>query len=284
MISANLPIYIGLPAWQNKLWPAWLQHSQPLTVYSQFFNCIEGNTSFWQIPSQQRVAQWYSQTPSHFRFCLKLPKALSHTSLADQETLLAFLGVLDGLADKAGMSFLQLPESFGPNQLNDLAKFLNQWPASKPLAIEVRHRAWHDRSDAERALNRLLKTQGIERVGFDTRYLFRREHEWAQLAPQRSAGINEALQRKPRVPVKLAGLTSTPMMRVLACNHQSDRQQAFLQWGDKLSQWQRQGKRPYLFFHSPDLQDAPSFCQEFLATCYPDIKWPLQPSQQTLGW
>ncbi len=284
MISDQLPFYIGLPAWQHNAWPVWLNDKQPLTAYSRYFNCIEGNTTYWQLPSIERVKRWYQQTPAHFRFAMKAPKELSHNRLDDAQTLAAFLAVLDALADKAGTSFMQLPASFGPKQLPQLLQFIDHWPAEKPLAIEVRHPSWHDRSDAERRLNNLLKENNIERVGFDTRSLFKREAQWSQLAPERSEGLADALQRKPRVPTKLAGFTHTPMLRALACYHESDRQQDFGRWTNQLQTWCQQGKQPYLFFHTPDLQDAPQLCEAFLAEASTELNWPAVPSQPSLGW
>lgn len=279
VIAQALPCYIGLPVWQHPHWPAWLVGRHPLAIYGQYFNCIEANTTFWQLPSIERIHHWRAQVPAGFHFCCKVPQAISHHNLDDRQTLTDFLACLDAFGEQAGMSFLQLPASFGPSRLGQLASWLAKWPNDKPLAIEARHSAWHDRSDAERAFNQLLKTHHVERVGFDTRSLF----DYPRQRPLgREESVAEALARKPNVVVKLAGITNTPMLRALAAYQQRHHYEQ--QWQTKIDQWREQGKTPYLLYHTPDLQDAPSFLADWLKRWQPQLHWPSVPSQTSLSW
>ena len=69
-------IYIGLPQWQH---PAWNRIGlRDLADYSRYFNCVEGNTTFYALPKAEIVHRWRDMTGDDFRFCFKFPSAISH--------------------------------------------------------------------------------------------------------------------------------------------------------------------------------------------------------------
>ena len=39
---------------------------------------IEGNTTFYAVPAPKTIESWIENTPETFRFCPKIPKAISH--------------------------------------------------------------------------------------------------------------------------------------------------------------------------------------------------------------
>ncbi|CAI0729159.1 Protein of uncharacterised function DUF72 [Serratia quinivorans] len=46
-------MYIGLPQWQH---PAWNRIGlRDLADYSRYFNCVEGNTTFYALPKLEIV-------------------------------------------------------------------------------------------------------------------------------------------------------------------------------------------------------------------------------------
>src|SRR5260370_7479154 len=103
-----------------------------------------GNTTFYALPSAETVARWSVETPETFRLCPKISRAISHSPGLDTkktETLL-FIERMRGLGKRLGPMFLQLPPSFEPAQLIQLQAFLDFWPPSIPLAVEVRHPAF----------------------------------------------------------------------------------------------------------------------------------------------
>lgn len=69
-------MYIGLPQWQH---PAWNRIGlRDLADYSRYFNCVEGNTTFYALPKLEIVQRWRDMTTDDFRFCFKFPATISH--------------------------------------------------------------------------------------------------------------------------------------------------------------------------------------------------------------
>nr|WP_240472573.1 DUF72 domain-containing protein [Pectobacterium brasiliense] len=62
-------MYIGLPQWQH---PAWSRLGlNDLADYSRYFTCVEGNTTFYALPSREVVERWRDMTHDDFHFCFK---------------------------------------------------------------------------------------------------------------------------------------------------------------------------------------------------------------------
>ena len=74
---------IGCAVWSYKGWvgdfyPPKSRSSEFLRLYSEVFSTVEGNTTFYAIPNQDTLKRWIAETPPSFKFCLKLPKQLTH--------------------------------------------------------------------------------------------------------------------------------------------------------------------------------------------------------------
>jgi uncharacterized protein YecE (DUF72 family) len=248
--------YLGLPMWSNRQWlgelfPAGSNSSNFLQHYSAVFNSVEGNTTFYALPSEQTVASWRQQAQAGFRFCFKLPRKITHENNLRYSgvELSEFLHRLEPLAEYIGSFMIQLPDSFEPRQLQDLNQFLTALPRSYQYAVEVRHLDFFNRGDEEKALNSLLHEQQVDRVCFDSRALFSR--------PAVTAEEKDAHRKKPRLPVHAINTSSNPIVRFIGsadCHHN---RQYLLPWVQKISQWQQQGITPTIFIHTPDNSNAP---------------------------
>jgi len=103
--------FIGLPQWHH---PEWYAQGQPakasLQTYSQHFSSVEGNTTFYGLPSATTINTWQHTTSENFRFCLKFPKAISHDASLQHCTsaLTAFLQRIEPLAPRIGLLWLQM--------------------------------------------------------------------------------------------------------------------------------------------------------------------------------
>ena len=78
--------YLGCAVWSYKDWVGNLYppKSQPrdfLNLYSRRFTTVEGNTTFYAIPSAQTIEKWVEQTPLGFKFCPKLHRQITHQGL-----------------------------------------------------------------------------------------------------------------------------------------------------------------------------------------------------------
>ncbi len=55
-LSPSLPMFIGCPVWNCDGWgdvvfPAGTKRAAWLSWYTRMFNCVEGNSSFYAIPT-----------------------------------------------------------------------------------------------------------------------------------------------------------------------------------------------------------------------------------------
>lgn len=152
MMEERPAIYIGTMGWTYKDWvgvfyPDDAQPREYLRSYSQVFNALEIDSTFYFIPKASIVTGWKAQTPPGFVFTAKFPKEMTHEKgLVDVDDQLAlFLKNMSLLDEKLGCLLVQLPPSFrhGPAEFDTLARFLDKLPSSDiRFAVEFRHRSW----------------------------------------------------------------------------------------------------------------------------------------------
>ncbi|MFC3034044.1 DUF72 domain-containing protein [Pseudoalteromonas fenneropenaei] len=256
-------LYLGCPQWGSQHWRGrfFSRHCKAadmLHEYSQIFNSVEGNTSFYADPSPATVQTWHDAVPDTFRFTFKLPKRFSHESglQPDPQAVLAWCQLFEPLFAKIGMLILQLPASVTPLQLPQVAALLAQLPKDLPLGIEVRHPAFFQKGEAERQFNRYLLDHSINRIIMDTRPLFSE--------PATTPAIIDAQRKKPRVPVNVIATSSAPMLRFVGCSTLVDNRAFYAPWLNKIRQWLDEGKTPYVFFHTADNFDSPLLARQFI--------------------
>ena len=258
----NLPYFLGCASWNESAWlgslyPTATPASEFLGRYCATFNSVEGNTTLYAWPSEAKVERWARLMPEHFRFCAKLPREISQSDNLHEvlELALAFRQLLAPLAERATPFWLQLPASFGPARLNELARLIEDFGA--PLAVEVRHPEFFARGEGERALNRLLLDKGIERICLDSRALF-------SLRSQDPAVLH-AQSKKPRVPVRPTAFSQSPQLRFIGHPELEANDSFMAPWLDKVAGWIEAGKAPHVYLHTPDNHRAPELAQRFHA-------------------
>lgn len=247
----TLPYFLGCPQWQHPSWNARLPAGRsPLERYSQVFNCVEGNTTFYATPSRQQCQQWRLQAPEHFRFLFKFPRLITHERLLGgvAAEVQSFLEIVAPLEELLGPFLLQLPAAFGPERLGDLWRFIDALPAPLTCTVEVRHGAFFNKGEAERALNRGLRERNIARVCFDSRALF--------AAPADSEATRDAQRKKPRVPVHLLPVDASPVIRYIGHPDLQANCRFLAPWVERVGSWIEEGRRPFVFMHMPDNGDA----------------------------
>lgn len=276
--------YIGLPEWRHPSWYAeGAQPKNPLSIYSQHFSSVEGNTSFYALPKPSTVDGWKESTPEYFRFCFKFPRTISHDAELRHcaREVTEFLERVSPLESKLGVLWLHVSKHFGPKQLGVLESFFDALPTDFRYGIEVRNPGFFRKDEAEKAFNRLLNQYAVNRVIFDTRVLFKH--------PANDPATLEALEKKPRLPLHVVATGDQPFLRFISPMDIKLADDALNQWVSKTLQWIAEGKTPYLFFHTPDKLHAPELALRFtekLAAQDPQIQpmslWPSQPQQDSL--
>ncbi len=276
--------YIGLPQWHHPEWYA-PEHNDKdsLLVYSRHFSSIEGNNSFYGLPSVQSIKQWAENTPENFRFCFKFPRTISHGGnlLACDHLVEEFLQRISPLGQRIGIVWLQLSQQFSPHHLDSLDLFLEKLPKQYQYAVEVRNLRLFDKAENEIKLNQILTRHAVNRVIFDTRSLFAN--------PTEDDETLDALRKKPQVPTHVIALADNPIVRFISPLSLELSKDALRPWVNKLLQWIEEGRTPYIFFHTPGNENAPELARWFSQLVNdnrPEIKplelWDKEPKQAML--
>ena len=181
-----MSIVVGTSSWAD---PGFVEHWYPrglaaadrLPFYSERFEAVELNSSFYAIPAVSTVESWAEATPDGFRFDVKLHRLLSHHAaklkdlppeLRDEvetsergrvllepdliaEMCRRTMEAMRPLADSGKLCafLLQLSPGFDParNELEELTAVI-EGLRPHPVAVEFRRRSWADPERLERAL------------------------------------------------------------------------------------------------------------------------------------
>jgi uncharacterized protein YecE (DUF72 family) len=131
--------------WRNGVfYPAGMGQKQFLGYYSQRFNAVEMDSTFYGIPSAATVQKWTAVTTPGFKISPKTPREITHDlrlgdSLAQMAT---FLDTMRLLGDKLGAILIQFPPDFTSGASERLNQFLAQLPTDLHYAVEFRHLSW----------------------------------------------------------------------------------------------------------------------------------------------
>ncbi len=255
-----MSFYIGCAVWAYKDWvgdfyPANSRPSDFLNLYSQRLTSVEGNTTFYSFPSEATVLRWKAATPSSFKFCLKLPREITHQgSLMPYWTqAIAFVNRVRILGERLGPMLVQLPPSYSPAQMQDLVTFLTAWPrANLPIAVEVRHPDWFRSPHAE-ALEEKLRELGVGKVLLDSRPIYDCPDN-PQLASER---------KKPQVPLQPIVTQNFSIIRYISHPDWELNRDYLASWVTQLQSWLSQGLDIYFFVHCPIEARSPGFVRQF---------------------
>lgn len=242
-------------AWQGRQLPEKLSRDEQLPAYESWCNAVEGNTTFYGLPSPDTIESWAAGTTERFRFVFKLPRTITHERRlrnADGE-IQDFLDLLAPLGPRAETISAQLPGSFGPPDLGALATFVRRWPTLDPgghrLAVEVRHPAFFETDSVARTtLRRVLADEGGEWITLDSTTLF--------AEPATSPAEQAAQRQKPRLPVHRDALSDRPVLRIIGRDDPRRTVSGWQPWLPVLAGWLEEGRVPTAFVHTPDNVDA----------------------------
>jgi uncharacterized protein YecE (DUF72 family) len=141
-------IRIGTSGWHYKHWrgtfyPEKLPAARWLDFYTQHFDAVELNNSFYRLPQIPALEGWRDSTPADFCFAAKASRFLTHNKkLKDPENALQnLLPRLETLGAKLGPILFQLPPSWKCNQ-ERLEQLLQILPRRHRYAFEFREQSW----------------------------------------------------------------------------------------------------------------------------------------------
>ncbi|MBA3947784.1 MAG: DUF72 domain-containing protein [Herpetosiphonaceae bacterium] len=130
--------------WQDIVYPIGTPSRARLDWYVRRFPTVEVNSSAYHWPRDTTFAGWRERTPAGFAMTLKAPRGLTHSKrlYAPEVWIERMERGLLGLGDHTGVLLVQLPPTF-EYDLARLAYFLQQLPAQRKVALELRHPSWN---------------------------------------------------------------------------------------------------------------------------------------------
>jgi uncharacterized protein YecE (DUF72 family) len=182
-MAEQAKIYVGTSGWSYpKGEGRWTGYFYPtgkineLEHYSQFFNTVEINSSFYRPPNPGYVYNWVRRVPKDFLFTVKLWQKFTHPKMYKEATgeeaaisledVDVFKRSIEPLlkSDKLGALLAQFPpsfknDSFEQRVLTAVSRLFGQYR----LAVELRHRSWSDDPDTQK----LLKEHNVAWVQID---------------------------------------------------------------------------------------------------------------------
>lgn len=143
-------VYIGTsgfyyPHWVGNFYPPDLKRERYLSFYSQRFDTVEINSSFYHLPLEKTVETWKKNTFPDFIFSFKMSRFITHIKklAPEKEALEIFLKRLKIFSDtKARHLILLQTPSFLKVHLSRLKSLLSLLPKSFLYAFEFRHPSW----------------------------------------------------------------------------------------------------------------------------------------------
>ncbi|OKH12737.1 hypothetical protein NIES208_15755 [[Limnothrix rosea] IAM M-220] len=279
---------IGCAVWSYRGWlgnffPAGSSAQDLLRLYGDRLRTVEGNTTFYAVPSEVTVNRWRIQTPKDFRFCLKFPRTVTHQGLLVPQLSAAqeFMDRVAPLGDRLGCIFAQLPPSYSPAQFDDLKNFFQALTNTGiQLALEVRHLDWF-KEPHSLALATWLESQNITKVLLDTRPIYN--------CPDNPQAKSQ--RKKPNVPLQQISTSQQAIVRFIS-HPNFDYSEPYLSaWVEQIAQWLSDNKEIYFFVHCPIEDHSPAIAKKFQQKLeqaqlpVPSLPWqdlPSEPQQLSL--
>jgi uncharacterized protein YecE (DUF72 family) len=149
LTNSSLPVHIGCSGWQYRHWrgdfyPAELPQARWLEYYSERFDTVEINNTFYRLPEASTFDQWCRRAPPRFTYAVKASRFLTHMKkLKDPEgPLELFFSRATRLGRTLGPILYQLPPRW-PMNLERLEGFLRALPRRRLHAVEFREPSWY---------------------------------------------------------------------------------------------------------------------------------------------
>jgi len=142
-------LYVGTsgfayPDWSPLFYPAGLRGDALLPWYARTFRSCELNNTFYQQPSESKVAAWLAATPDDFRFAVKAQRGGSFRALnVDPVASVPWLTApLARFGQRLGTVLFRVPEQV-PVDVARLDALLAVWPRELALTLEFQDPSWH---------------------------------------------------------------------------------------------------------------------------------------------
>lgn len=131
--------------WKEVFYPKDLEKLKWLSFYSEVFDFVEIDSTFYNIPKSFIVNSWSKKTPSNFAFSSKFPRLITHEKKFKhiEMELDNYLKSLLPLKSKLITLLIQLPPYLDLDRYyTDIEQFFSILDKSFRYSIEVRDKSW----------------------------------------------------------------------------------------------------------------------------------------------
>ncbi len=130
--------------WVDDFYPLDVASNKRLEYYSEYFNTVEINNSFYNLPQKKTFAKWAKAVPDNFIFSIKANRYITHMKnlMVDKKPINRLINRAAPLKGKLGPILFQLPPQWNIN-LDRLKDFINLLPQSQRYVIELRNNTWY---------------------------------------------------------------------------------------------------------------------------------------------
>lgn len=131
------------PHWKGVFYPENLNQANWLEYYTRFFQTVEINNTFYNLPEKKTFRKWAEATPDEFIFTVKANRFITHIKrLKDpKDSIQRFFENASGLGKKLGSILFQLPPKW-KLELGRLVEFLEVLPKNRRTVFEFRDESW----------------------------------------------------------------------------------------------------------------------------------------------
>ena len=131
--------------WRGPFYPECLPDRDMLTFYADYFNTLELNVTYYQLPSIKSMDNIACRTPEDFNFWIKAHNEMTHTRGSNPDIFTQFRECVKPMQDRGTLRgvLAQFPYSFKGNREN--ASYLREMRERLEgfdLAVEFRHDSW----------------------------------------------------------------------------------------------------------------------------------------------
>ncbi|MFW9826829.1 MAG: DUF72 domain-containing protein [Candidatus Thorarchaeota archaeon] len=146
-------LYLGTAGFYYKDWvgtfyPKTLEKTHFLEYFSKYFNLVEINSTFYNLPSEDMVIHWKNRVSENFRFIIKVWQKITHDlDNPDLDSnIIEFFSRLNLLKSKVTGFLLQFPPwfKFSESHLEKLIQLIEKMPLQYNYIIELRDNSWYD--------------------------------------------------------------------------------------------------------------------------------------------
>ena len=230
-------IFIGTSGWNYKGWKdsfyKGVSQKKWLMFYSQNFNAVEVNATFYRSLKSSTYEKWMSITPDNFWFVIKGTREITHIKRLKKDIESSLLKQKENLAPilkKTKAILWQFPPGFKKDikLLDNFLTLLREKWSDHTHILEFRNKTWFDQEVAH-------KMEEYEIIG-------------------------NCISDSPKWPMWEITISNVAYIRLhghKVLYHSKYSENELKEWAEKIKNWSKEGKEVFVFFDNTDSGAAP---------------------------